>query len=97
MKAVVLEKPGPPESLRYVDVPKPVPGPAQVLVRAHTIGVSMPEIMVRQGAYAWMPPLPAVIGIEMSGIVEEIGSAVTSLATKFSPCPNPITRGLDLL
>ncbi len=78
MKAVVLEKPGPPEALRYVDVPKPVPGPQQVLVRAHTIGVSMPEIMVRRGDYAWMPPLPTIVGIEMSGIVEEIGDAVTS-------------------
>ena len=78
MKAVVLEKPGPPEALRYVDVPKPVPGPGQVLVRAHTIGVSMPEIMVRRGEYPWMPPLPAIIGIEMSGVVEEAGQGVTS-------------------
>jgi len=76
MKAVMLEKPGPPEVLRYVDVPKPVPGPGQVLVRAHTIGVSMPEIMVRRGVYPWMPPLPAIIGIEMSGIVEEAGDEV---------------------
>ena len=76
MKAVILEKPGPPEVLRYVDVPKPVPGPGQVLVRAHTIGVSMPEIMVRRGIYPWMPPLPAIIGIEMSGIVEETGDEV---------------------
>lgn len=79
MKAVVLEKPGLPEALRYVDVPRPAPGPGQVLVRAHTIGVSMPEIMVRRGEYAWMPPLPAIIGIEMSGVVEETGEGVTSL------------------
>jgi NADPH:quinone reductase len=78
MKAIVLEKPGPPEVLRYVDVPRSVPGPGQVLVRAHTIGVSMPEIMVRRGEYSWMPPLPAVIGIEMSGIVVETGDGVTS-------------------
>jgi NADPH:quinone reductase len=79
MKAVVMEMPGPPEVLRYVDVPKPVPGPGQVLVRAHTIGVSMPEVMVRRGEYAWMPPLPAIIGIEMSGVVEKTGDGVTSL------------------
>jgi NADPH:quinone reductase len=80
MKAVVLEEVGSPEVLHYVDVPRPVPGPSQVLVKAHTIGVSMPEVLVRRGEYAWMPPLPAIIGIEMSGIVEEVGSAVTSLA-----------------
>jgi NADPH2:quinone reductase len=79
MKAIVLERPGPPEALQYVDVPRPAPGPGQVLVRAHTIGVSMPEIMVRRGEYAWMPPLPAVIGIEMSGILEETGDGMTSL------------------
>jgi NADPH:quinone reductase len=78
MKAVVLEKPGPPEALHYVDVPRPVPGPGQVLVRAHTVGVSMPEIMVRRGEYPWMPPLPTIIGIEMSGTVEEVGGPVTS-------------------
>ncbi len=79
MKAIMMEKPGPPEALRYVDVAKPMPGPGQVLVRAHTIGVSMPEIMVRRGEYPWMPPLPAIIGIEMSGLVEELGERVTSL------------------
>jgi NADPH2:quinone reductase len=78
MKAVMLEKPGPPEALRYVDVQKPIPGPGKVLVRAHTIGVGMPEIMVRRGEYPWMPPLPTIVGIEMSGIVEEIGDGVTS-------------------
>ncbi len=79
MKAIVLRKPGPPDALTYVDVPKPIPGPGEVLVRAHTVGVSMPEIMLRRGEYPWMPPLPAIIGIEMSGTVEEIGEEVTSL------------------
>ncbi|RJR30682.1 MAG: hypothetical protein C4576_32815 [Desulfobacteraceae bacterium] len=79
MKAIVLENPGPPENLRYTDVPTPAPGPGQVLVKAHTIGVSMPEIMVRRGEYPWMPPLPGIIGIEMSGTVEEVGEEVTSL------------------
>jgi NADPH2:quinone reductase len=62
-----------------MDTPKPVPGPGQVLVRAHSIGVSMPEILVRRGEYAWMPPLPAIPGIEMSGVVEALGEGVTSL------------------
>jgi len=40
-----------------------------VLVKADTIGVSMPEVLVRRGTYAWMPPLPAIPGIELSGTV----------------------------
>ncbi len=79
MKAILLDRPGPPEVLRYAEIPTPVPAAGQVLVRAHTIGVSMPEILVRRGEYAWMPPLPAIPGIEMSGSVVMVGDGVTSL------------------
>jgi NADPH2:quinone reductase len=79
MKAILLDRPGPPEVLRYTDTPTPIPAAGQVLVRAHTIGVSMPEILVRRGEYAWMPPLPAIPGIEMSGTVVSLGKAVKSL------------------
>ena len=79
MKAILLDRPGPPEVLRYADVPTPVPAAGQVLIRAHTIGVSMPEILVRRGEYGWMPPLPAIPGIEMSGTVAALGEGVTSL------------------
>ncbi len=79
MKAILLDRPGPPEAMRYIDTPTPVPAVGQVLVRAHTIGVSMPEILVRRGEYSWMPPLPAIPGIEMSGTVVSLGKAVKSL------------------
>jgi len=79
MKAILLDRPGPPEVLRYTDIPTPVPAAGQVLVRAHTIGVSMPEVLVRRGEYAWMPPLPAIPGIEMSGTVVSLGEGVKFL------------------
>jgi NADPH2:quinone reductase len=79
MKAVQLARPGPPEALVYKELPTPVPSPTQALVRAHAIGVGMPDVLVRTGTYAWMPPLPAIIGIEMSGIVEAVGAAVTAV------------------
>jgi NADPH2:quinone reductase len=79
MKAIRLERPGGPEALEYVDVPTPVPGPGQVLVKAHAIGVCWPEVLVRRGTYAWMPPLPTTPGIEMSGIVAETGAGVSAL------------------
>jgi NADPH2:quinone reductase len=56
MKAILLRRPGGPSALEYVDVPTPVPRDGEVLVRADTIGVSMPEVLVRKGVYAWMPP-----------------------------------------
>ena len=69
MKAILLRRPGGPEALEYVEVPTPVPGEGKVLVKADTIGVSMPEVLVRRGTYAWMPSLPAIPGIELSGTV----------------------------
>jgi NADPH2:quinone reductase len=79
MKAIRLERPGGPEALEYVDVPTPKPGPGEVLVEARAIGVCWPEVLVRRGTYAWMPPLPAIPGIEMSGVIAEVGANVTTL------------------
>ena len=77
MKAILLRRPGGPEALEYVEVPTPVPGEGKVLVKADTIGVSMPEVLVRRGTYNWMPALPTAPGTEMSGTVEKIGPGVT--------------------
>jgi NADPH2:quinone reductase len=79
MKAIRLERPGGPEALEYVDVPTPTPGPGEVLVKARAIGVCWPEVLVRRGTYAWMPPLPAIPGIEMSGTVVDVGAGVSAL------------------
>ncbi len=77
MKAILLRHPGGPEALEYGEAPRPVPRENEVLVQADTIGVSMPEVLVRRGTYAWMPPLPAIPGIEMSGTIVERGADVT--------------------
>jgi NADPH2:quinone reductase len=79
MKAIQITRTGGPEVLHYVDLPTPRPGPDEVLVKAHAIGVCMPETLVRKGTYLWMPPLPVIPGIEMSGTVVEAGSAVRRL------------------
>ncbi|MBV9203341.1 MAG: alcohol dehydrogenase catalytic domain-containing protein [Alphaproteobacteria bacterium] len=80
MKAILLRRPGDASALEYVDVKTPRPGAGEVLVKADTIGVSMPEVLVRKGVYAWMPPLPAIPGIELAGTVVEHGSGVTEPA-----------------
>src|SRR5712691_905827 len=76
MKAILLSRTGDPSVLEYVELPTPRPDDGEVLVAADTIGVSMPEVLVRKGAYAWMPPLPAIPGIEMSGRIVELGANV---------------------
>jgi NADPH2:quinone reductase len=57
MKAIMLRQPGGPSALEYVEVPTPVPSEGEVLFKADTIGVSMPEVLVRKGVYNWMPLL----------------------------------------
>jgi NADPH2:quinone reductase len=80
MKAILLTRTGDPSVLDYVEVPTPRPKPGEVLVKANTIGVSRPELLVRRGVYPWMPPLPAIPGIEMAGTVAELGPGAGKLA-----------------
>ncbi len=79
MKAIRITRTGGPEVLEYVELPTPEPGAGEVLVKAHAIGVCMPETYVRKGIYRWMPKLPAIPGIEMSGTVAKIGAGVRTL------------------
>lgn len=79
MKAIQITETGGPEVLKYVELPTPRPGPGEVLVKSHAIGVCMPETLVRKGAYRWMPPLPVIPGIEMSGTVVEAGAGTGRL------------------
>jgi NADPH2:quinone reductase len=78
MKLIQFRKPGPPSVLECLDVPVPEPQPGEVLIRAHAIGVGMPDVLIRAGTYSWMPPLPATPGTELSGIIEKVASGVTS-------------------
>jgi NADPH2:quinone reductase len=80
MKAILLSRTGDPSVLEYVEVPTPKPGAGEVLVKADTIGVSRPELLVRRGVYPWMPPLPAIPGIEMAGTVVERGEGADKFA-----------------
>lgn len=66
--------------LCYVDLPDPHPGPGEVVVRAKVIGVGKPDVMIRTGVYPWMPPLPAIPGNEMVGVVEALGPGAGGVA-----------------
>ncbi len=79
MKVVVVRQPGGPEALELTDQPVPQPGPGQVRIRAHAIGVGRPDALIRMGTYKWMPPLPAVPGNEVAGVVDALGAGVQDL------------------
>ena len=77
MKAVFIEQPGGIDALRYADFPTPTPKPGEVLVKIAYSGVNFIDTYHRSGLYKL--PLPAVIGSEASGRVEQLGEGVTQL------------------
>ena len=79
MNAVQVHKFGGPEVLEYsTNVPRPKPGPDDVLVRIKAAGVNPVDEFIATGTFV-PPPLPYIPGMEFSGIIEEIGSNVTTL------------------
>jgi len=61
------------------ELPLPEPGTAEVLVRIHASGVNPLDTKIRAGQAAHaQQPLPAVLGIDMAGVVEQVGAGVTS-------------------
>lgn len=79
MRAVRLAVPGGPEVLEVVAHPAPLPGRGEVRIRAEAIGAGRPDVLVRKGTYKWMPPLPAIPGAEMVGVVESCGDGAELL------------------
>lgn len=80
MQAVVIRDVGRTDVLQVEDLAIPHPRADEVLVRTHAIGVGRPDILVRTGRYAWMPRLPAIIGIESAGVIVQIGRDVQTRA-----------------
>ena len=77
MKAVVLARFGGADAFELRDVPVPQVGPRQVRVRVHATAVNPLDYQIRRGDYAAHVPLPAIIGHDVSGVVEDVGSHVT--------------------
>ena len=76
MKAVRLVAPGRPLELH--DVPIPVPGPDEVLVRIHAAGICHSDVHYRAGVSS-AGPLPLTLGHEVAGVIERVGEKVRPL------------------
>jgi NADPH2:quinone reductase len=75
-KAIRIHATGGPEMLRWEDVPKPEPGPGEILLRHEAVGLNYIDVYFRTGLYK-LPTLPAIIGQEGAGIIEAVGPDVT--------------------
>jgi NADPH2:quinone reductase len=74
--AVRIHAYGGPEAMAYDDVDVGAPGPGEVLLRQHAIGINFIDIYQREGLYK-LPSLPAVLGSEGAGEVIAVGPGVT--------------------
>jgi NADPH2:quinone reductase len=77
--AVRLHATGGPDMLRWEHVPKPEPGPGELLLRHEAVGLNYIDVYFRTGLYK-LPHLPAVIGAEGAGVVEAVGEDVVGFS-----------------
>ncbi|HCE29762.1 MAG TPA: quinone oxidoreductase [Comamonadaceae bacterium] len=75
--AVQIRQHGGPEELQIVDVTVGDPGPGQIRIRHHAIGLNFIDVYHRTGLYPLT--MPATIGMEAAGVVEAVGEGVTHL------------------
>jgi NADPH2:quinone reductase len=78
MKRIQVSETGGPEKMQLDDVPTPVPGPGQALVRIASSGVNFIDVYFRTGLYK--ADLPVTLGSEAAGTVEAVATGVTEVA-----------------
>jgi len=77
MKAVVIHEYGGPEALKYEDIPRPEPKDDELLIRVIAAGVNPVDGMVRSGMFGGNREFPIILGGDVAGIVEKVGSKIT--------------------
>ena len=81
MRAVTIPSPGGPEVLTLTEVPDPVPGPDEILVRVHHTAVNRADTLQRMGLYPDPVRRPVDIpGLEYAGVVASVGERVSAWA-----------------
>ena len=92
MKAVVYTQFGPPEVLRLAQVEKPTPRENEVLIRIHATSVVKedPDLRASPGFNGLLKPRNPILGQELSGVVEAVGSRVTRFR------PGEAVFGIDM-
>lgn len=81
MRAIEISKPGPPDVLRLVDRPTPVPGPGEVLIAVEAAGVNRPDIMQREGTYPPPKGVTDIPGLEVAGRIVALGEGAPRSAS----------------
>jgi len=86
MHAVTVNEPGGPEALGWGDVPDPVCAPGEVIVDVAATAVNRADLLQRQGFYPPPKGASAILGLECSGVVSEVGEGVTGWSVGDEVC-----------
>ena len=89
MKAVLFRAHGGPEVLEYADVPDPMPGPGEVVIRVKACALNHLDIWIRQGLPAYRIGLPHISGCDIAGVVERTGPDVAEVRSGASVIVTP--------
>ncbi len=76
MKQIWIPKIGGPEVLQLQDAPDPEAKSGEVRIRVKAAGINFADLLARQGLYPDAPKLPAVVGYEVAGVVDQMGAGV---------------------
>lgn len=76
MKAIQIINPGKNSSLNIGEVPNPEPGPKEILVKIKAAAVNRADLLQRAGHYPVPEGASKILGLEMAGVVEKVGSEV---------------------
>lgn len=79
MRAIVLREIGSVDNLALEEVPATAPGEDQVLIETRAIGLNFPDLLVIEGKYQVLPPLPFSPGKELAGMVKSVGAKVSQV------------------
>ncbi len=77
MKAIICDQPGDESVLKIGEVPDPVPGPSDLLIRVSHAALNRADLMQRQGLYPPPPGASPILGLECAGTVAAVGAAVS--------------------
>ncbi len=86
MKAILFDRPGPPEVLYTGELPVPSPQKGELLIRVRAAGLNRADLLQRKGNYPALPGESPVLGLELAGEVAAVGPEVTQWAEGQAVC-----------
>ena len=88
---IIVSHYGGPDELRVVDEECPEPRDGEVRVRVLAAGVSLPDLLMREGVHPETPPLPFTPGWDLVGVVDRLGGGIAGLKQGQIVAALPIT------